>query len=164
MNGQAWRKIGAVLAIGLLVASCGFHLRIPAPIPFKTIQLTGNTLITPALRKQLKTQGIKLVADPADADLRLELLQDESEKRILSLAGTGVVREFELYYRVQYRTKTNQEATWSLPLQIESRRDFTYDDINLLAKQLEEKRLIDIMQNEVMHGVLRRLSALKSQP
>ncbi len=159
-----WRALLGWVSLVLTLTSCGFYLRTPAPIPFKTVQLSGTSAITTALKKQLKAQGIKLVTDSADADLRLELLQEQNEKRILSLAGTGVVREFELYYRVQYRTKTNLETTWTLPLQIESRRDYTYDDINTLGKQLEERRLVENMQVEVMNGILRRLSALKNSP
>lgn len=154
------QKCGWMILIAALT-SCGFHLRQPAPIVFKTIHITGNSLILPALRKTLINQGIKLVESDEEAELKLELLKEENEKRILSLSGTGVVREYELYYRVQYRTKIATEATWALPLVMEARRDYTYNDASLLAKQAEEKRLIDGMQTDVLNGILRRLSVLK---
>lgn len=160
----AWRNGWLMSVIAILLISCGFHLRAPELISFKTVQVSGNTMITKPLIKQLKLQAIEIVTEPQAAELRVELLKEESEKRILSLSGTGVVREYELYYRVQYRTKTTQEATWSVPLQIESRRDFTFDDGSALAKQLEDKRLVETMQTEVMSGILRRLSALKNSP
>lgn len=149
------------VAMFAALTACGFHLREPAQVAFKTVQLTGNTRINPPLLKTLKAQGIKLVSSENEAELRLELLKEENEKRILSLSGIGLVREFELYYRVEFRTKLAGENTWSLPLTIESRRDFTYDDINMLSKQIEEKRLLENMQNEVLQGILRRVSALK---
>jgi LPS-assembly lipoprotein len=44
---------------------------------------------------------------------------------------------------------------------VEARRDFSYSDANLLAKQGEEKRLNENMQQDVLSGLMRRLSALK---
>lgn len=151
----------SMLALSVMLTACGFHLRQPSPIAFKTIYIKGTTLINKALKKALTEQGIQVVTEPDEAELQLELLREENEQRILSLSGTGVVREYELYYRVQYRTKMVDEATWTLPLIMEGRRDYTYNDANLLAKQAEQKLLTESMQVDVLNGILRRLSALK---
>lgn len=151
----------SMLALSVMLTACGFHLRQPSPIAFKTIYIKGSTLINKGLQKALTEQGIKVVTDPEEAELQLELLKQENEQRILSLSGTGVVREYELYYRVQYRTKMAGEATWALPLIMEGRRDYTYNDANLLAKQAEQKLLTESMQTDVLNGILRRLSVLK---
>lgn len=153
-----------LIVILLVLTGCGFHLRAPAQLPFKNVLLSGKTLISEPLRKALKAQGIRLVASEEDADLNLELIKEENEKRILSLSGTGVVREYELYYRVQYRTKVVGQAAWSLPFMVEGRRDYTYNDAVFLAKTSEEKYLIDTMHTEVMNAILRRISALKKEP
>jgi LPS-assembly lipoprotein len=79
------------------------------------------------------------------------------------LAGTGTVNEFELYYRIHYRTKLAGQETWSDVYTIESRRDFTYSDATLLAKQTEEQKLNENMQDDVLNNLMRRLSALKKQ-
>jgi LPS-assembly lipoprotein len=155
-----WQNSGLLLLIAAL-SSCGFQLRQPSPVSFKTVHLIGNTQITSALKKSLKEQNIRLVETAEEAELQVDLIHDENEKRILSLSGTGVVREYELYYRVQYRTKTSDEPTWGLPLVMESRRDYTYNDSNLLAKLTEEKRLTQTMRTDVLNGIMRRLSALK---
>ncbi|MDT7848220.1 MULTISPECIES: LPS assembly lipoprotein LptE [unclassified Methylophilus] len=153
-----WCSIAVLTA---LLSACGFHLRQPSPIAFKTIFIKGSTQINIALKKALVEQGVKVVTDAEEAELQLELLKEENEQRILSLSGTGVVREYELYYRVQYRTKVTGEPTWALPLIMEGRRDYTYNDANLLAKQAEQKMLSDSMQLDVLNGIMRRLSALK---
>lgn len=154
--------------VSLLIAgltACGLHLRGPSDIPFDSIFIEGSTLvISKDLKKSLKTSGIVILQSPKDAELRLELVGEESEKRILSLAGAGTVNEFELYYRVHYRTKLANQATWSEVHTIESRRDFTYSDANLLAKQTEEKKLNENMQKDTINGIMRRLSSLKKQP
>lgn len=152
----------ALLIVGL--TACGFHLRGPSDIPFSSISIEGNTLvISKNLKKSLRTTDIVILPSPQDAELRLELVGEENEKRILSLAGTGTVNEYELYYRVHYRTKLADQATWSEVHTIESRRDFTYSDANLLAKQKEEKKLNENMQTDVINGMMRRLSSLKKQ-
>jgi LPS-assembly lipoprotein len=104
---------------------------------------------------------VKVLDSAENADLLLEMIGEESEKRILSLSGKGVVNEFELYYRVHYRTKLAGAELWSPVQTIEARRDFSYSDANLLAKQGEEKRLNEGMQSDVISGLMRRLSALR---
>jgi LPS-assembly lipoprotein len=144
------------------LASCGFHLRGAADISFNSIFIQGNTLvISKNLNKTLRTNGVKVQETSEGAELLLEMVGEESEKRILSLAGTGKVNEFELYYRVHYRTKLADAELWSQVQTMEARRDFTYSDANLLAKQGEEKRLNENMQSDVVSGIMRRLSALK---
>ena len=80
----------------------------------------------------------------------------------MSLSGRGVVNELELYYRVHYRTKAVNAPLWSQVQTVEARRDYSYSDANLLAKQSEEKRLNENMQQDVISNLLRRLSALKN--
>ena len=142
--------------------ACGFHLRGAADVPFNSIYIQGSTLIiSKALRKNLALNDVKVLETAENAELLLEMVGEESEKRILSLAGTGKVNEFELYYRVHYRSKLAGDALWSQVQTVEARRDYSYSDTELLAKQGEEKRLNEDMQNSVMNALVRRLSALK---
>ncbi len=147
-----------------VLSACGFHLRGPSDIPFKSVSIEGNTLvISRDLRQALETSNIAILQSPKDAELRLELVGEENEKRILSLAGTGTVNEYELYYRIHYRTKLAGQELWSDVYTIESRRDYTYSDATLLAKQTEEQKLNENMQEDVLNGLMRRLSSLKKK-
>jgi LPS-assembly lipoprotein len=150
-----------LLLISSLI-SCGFQLRGATDVSFSNIFIQGNTLvINKKLVKSLNTNGVKVLPTADGAELLLEMIGEESEKRILSLAGTGTVNEFELFYRVHYRTKLAGSELWSPAQTVEARRDFTYDDANLLAKQGEEKRLNENMQQDVLSNLMRRLSSLK---
>ena len=118
--------------------ACGFHLRGAADVPFNSIYIQGSTLIiSKALRKNLALNDVKVLETAENAELLLEMVGEESEKRILSLAGTGKVNEFELYYRVHYRSKLAGDALWSQVQTVEARRDYSYSDTELLAKQGE---------------------------
>ena len=158
-------KIALRLCVILLLASlatCGFHMRGAADVPFNSIYIQGSTvIISKNLKKNLTLNAVKVLPSADSAELLLEMVGEESEKRILSLAGTGKVNEFELYYRVHYRTKLAGDALWSQVQTVEARRDYSYDDTQLLAKQGEEKRLNEDMQSSVLNALVRRLSALK---
>lgn len=157
-------NLRALLLTCLLTSlvACGFHLRGAADIAFSSIFIQGNPLvISKKLVKSLNTNGVKVLPSAEGAELLLETLGEESEKRILSLGGRGTVNEFELYYRVHYRTKLADSELWSNTQTVEARRDFTYSDANLLAKQGEEKRLYESMQKDVLSNLMRRLSSIK---
>ncbi len=149
------------LILSISLAACGFHLRGASTFNFKTIFVSGQTQITQALKKALTNNGVEVLAAGAAAEVQVELLKEENEKRILSLSGEGLVNEYEVYYRVHFRTKFLDQPLWSAPQTMEARRDFSYSDANLLAKQNEERRLIAGMRQDVLNGILRRLSALK---
>ena len=156
------RALIFITLVASALASCGFHLRGTSDVSFSSIFIQGNTLvISKNLNKSLTTNGVKVLNSAEGAELLLEMVGEESEKRILSLAGTGTVNEFELYYRVHYRSKLAGAELWGPVQTVEARRDFTYSDANLLAKQGEEKRLYESMQQDVISNLTRRLSALK---
>lgn len=158
-------RLSLIAIVIATLTACGFHLRGPSEIPFNSIFIEGNTLvISRDLRKSLKTSDIEILPSAKGAELRLDLVGEEREKRILSLASEGTVNEYELYYRVHYRTKLAGQPLWDEVHTVESRRDYTYSDANLLAKQTEEKKLNQNMQRDVINGIMRRLTALKRRP
>lgn len=135
----------------LMITSCGFHLRGMTEISFKTISLEGKELsFTKNLKKTLASNKVAIILPTENPELRIELLSEETEKRILSLSGQGLVREFEIFYRVRYRIKTIDSETWSQENILETRRDFTYSDSNLIGKEEEERQLNESMRNEAI--------------
>ena len=90
-------------------------------------------------------------------ELRIEFLSEESEKRILSLSGQGLVREFEIFYRVRYRTQNKDSEIWSQENTIETRRDFTFSDSNLIGKEEEERQLNEFMRNEAITNLFNQI-------
>lgn len=162
LNTNATLRAFFYVCVLAVVTSCGFQLRGAANIAFDSIFIQGSTLtISKNLVKSLKVNDIKVLSSAENADLLLELMGEESEKRILSLSGGGLVREFELFYRIHYRTRQADAALWSPVQTIEARRDFSYSDANLLAKQSEERQLNENMQTDVLSNLMRRLSRLK---
>lgn len=157
-----------LLLVSLLaLGACGFHLRGINDVSFKTlyVQDSGAPSIARDLKRAVKGSGAKLVGSPEQAQVSLELMNENGEKRILSLSGTGRVREYELLYRVTFRTREANSELWSPPQTVEQRRDFTYNDSQVLAKDNEETRLNKDMRTDTIREILRRVSSLnKSQP
>ena len=161
------KSITYLFLTSLIIASlsaCGFHLRGASDIQFKSVFIQGNTLtISKDLKKYLTLNDIQILPTAEKAELLLELVGEENEKRILSLAGDGTVNEYELYYRVSYRSKLINQPLWSEVSTIESRRAFSYSNATLLSKQTEENKLNEVMQKDVVNRLVRRLSDLKKQ-
>jgi LPS-assembly lipoprotein len=127
-------------------------------ISFKTISLEGKELsFTKNLKKTLASNKVAIILPTENPELRIELLGEESEKRILSLSGQGLVREFEIFYRVRYRIKTIDSETWSQENIIETRRDFTFSDSNLIGKEEEERQLNESMRNEAITNLFNQI-------
>ena len=155
------KKLIALLML-LIISSCGFHMRGMTEISFKTISLEGKELsFTKNLKKVLNSNKVAIVSSTENPELRIELLSEESEKRILSLSGQGLVREFEIFYRVRYRVKAIDSEIWSQDNIIETRKDFTYSDSNLIGKEEEERQLNEAMRNEAITNLFNQIQLIK---
>jgi len=131
-------------------------------ISYKTISLEGKELsLTKNLKRILNTNKVAIVSSTENPELRVEFLSEESEKRILSLSGQGLVREFEIFYRVRYRIKASDSEIWGQENIIETRKDFTYSDSNLIGKEEEERQLNEAMRNEAITNLFNQIQVIK---
>jgi LPS-assembly lipoprotein len=136
-------------------------MRGTAPVPFQTIYIpNARAGIALDLKRNLEAgTNAKVVDDPRGADAIFELSQEAREKIILSLTGTGRVREFRLAYRISFRVhdgKGNEYVPASL---VQLSRDVTYNDAEILAKEAEEQLLFRDMQTDMVQQVMRRLAS-----
>ncbi|MCX7628037.1 MAG: LPS assembly lipoprotein LptE [Methylophilaceae bacterium] len=164
-----WAAVRHWLLAGTLLTltACGFHLRDMGSdaMPFQSLYLldSGAPTIAQELRRSFRSGGVRLVSAPEDADVALELMREHSAKNILSLSGRGKVREYELIYRVEFRTRPASSPTWSHPQTVELRRDFSYSDSALLAKDYEETRLLKDMYADAIREIMRRVSRMSRE-
>jgi LPS-assembly lipoprotein len=154
--------LACLMLVGL--TACGFQLRGPKPMAFKTIylEMSPYSELAADLKRQIKTSGTTVAVDQReDAEVRFIVVQDAREKAILSLGPSGTVREYQLRLRFQFRLqdKAGREV---LPLQeINITRDITFNDSAILAKEQEEGLLYRDMQNDLVQQVTRRLAAVR---
>lgn len=154
--------ISIIMLLTLALSACGFQLRGAADLAFKTLYMQGGKLtISRDLTRTLKANGVQVVDKAEDAELLLELLSESNQKRILSLSGGGLVREFELIYLLNFRVREASSPTWGPVQTLRGRRDFSYSDSALLGKAEEEARLNADMRTDAVRELLRRLTAIK---
>ena len=147
----------------LALAGCGFQLRGTANVPFETVYVPGATAgIALDLKRNIQAgTRAKVVDSPKDAEAILQFTEDSRHKEILSLTGTGRVREFQLRYRVGFRLHDGKGSDYLPQNSIELTRDITFNDSDVLAKEAEEQLLYRDMQSDMVQQILRRLAAAK---
>jgi LPS-assembly lipoprotein len=157
-----FRTTGALLATASL-AGCGFQLRGARPLAFSTIHVGvgAQTDLGAALRRRLAANGTSVAEDAANADVRLEFLRDSQDREILTLTGAGKVREYQLKRLMTFRLVDRGGKDWISPTTISARREYNYDDSQVLAKEQEEALLFRDMQTDLVEQLMRRLAAAK---
>ena len=151
--------------LSLLLAGCGFRLRGTAEVPFETLYLPGATSgIALDLKRYIQAgTNARVVDDAAKADAIMQFTEEARLKEVLSLTGTGKVREFQLRYRVGFRVHDGKGTDFVPQSVIQLTRDVTFNDAEILAKEQEEQILFRDMQTDMVQQILRRLAAAKRQ-
>ena len=150
----------------LLLTACGFHLRGQASMSFEKLYLDSPSQDTPfikELRRNLEMNKVRLVSTAKDADVVLNIVNEAREKQILTLGGSGRVNEFQLRYHVSLRAYDLKGYEWMPAEELMLRRDYTYDDTRILAKEQEETMLYQSMISDMVQQIVRRLSHAKPQ-
>ena len=136
----------------LILNSCGFQLRKPIDLDYQSYAIIGDTSeLSKLIDKQLSFTDIKKNKD-GNADLIIEIMNNNFAKRILSLAGNGQVGEFELVQTIEYRLKSSGQ--WSESRRLEAIREYTYDPNLYNAAAAEEAYLKDSMIEQLSRSLI----------
>jgi LPS-assembly lipoprotein len=143
------RRLVGALALAGALAGCGFQLRGRAALPFDTLYVSGldYSPFTGQLKRAIETGSDTKLAD--------------TEGAILAVSGGGRVREFQLRYRVNFRVHDGKGRDWLPTSEVLLRRDLTYDDTQILAKEAEALMLFKDMQSDAVQQVLRRIQSIR---
>lgn len=160
-----FRLLLAVICAAVL-AGCGFHLRgtLSGKLPYKTmyIALPETADVNIWLQRYIKAGGdTEIVDDAQSADAVFQQMTDSRQKTILSVNAQGRVREYRLQLTYRFRVNDSRGRTLVPPNEISLTRDITFDDSNILAKDLEEGLLWRDMNNDLVNQIMRRLSIVK---
>ena len=154
---------GLLAAACLALAACGFRLRGTADVPFETVYVEGaNSGIALDLRRSIQAgTKARVIDDPKRAQAILAFTQEGRDKQILSLTGTGAVREFRLRYVVGFRIHDGKGRDYVPNSVVTLTRDVSFNDTDVLAKETEEQLLFRDLQNDMVQQIMRRLAAAK---
>jgi LPS-assembly lipoprotein len=156
------------LVLAAALTGCGFHLRGAGSgnLPYRTmyIELPETADVNIWLQRYIRASGSTRIVDDAEsAEAIFQQLADGHQKSILSVNASGRVREYRLQLNYSFRIVNRQGKVLVPPNEINLTRDITYDDSNVLAKNLEENLLWRDMTNDLVNQIMRRLSIVKPQ-
>ena len=159
----AFRVISVLALISLLMA-CGFQpagkVKLDARFAKTHIYTLSNAAImVDLLQRQFQENKFPLV-DQTQASIIINVLNEKTSKRILSVDSDGKARMYELELVVGIAVK-DAESKNLLPNQnINLSRKFLFDINSVLGKSSEEQEIYTEMRNDAARLIMRRLQAL----
>ncbi len=160
---MSWSRTIAAALLGALLSGCGFQLRGQASLPFGSLYVPGSSpLVVELKRNVVAGTHTRLVNRERDAQAILGFTNESREKVILSFNESGLVREFQLRYRVGFRVYDAKGRDYLLASGIQLTRDISFNDAQVLAKESEEQLLYRDMQSDMVQQIIRWLAAAKT--
>jgi LPS-assembly lipoprotein len=156
-------KLAMVLAV-VLLSACGFRLQGRTPLP-EALKVTyvlaedSQSDFVLGLRKALLSSGAKLAPRDTEASGVVQVLEDEVTERVLSVSADNIPREYELTYTVRFSVRSGSNELLP-PQELALRRDYSFDERTLLAKEHEEAILREALARDLVGIVMRRLASL----
>jgi LPS-assembly lipoprotein len=150
-----------------LLSACGFHLRgstLYDDLPFKSVYVVlpdASQFGVEFMRNLRASAKTKVVNDPKEAEVILEVMNEKKTKSILSLNVQGRAREYALAYEVQFRVRDGKNTELLVPTKITLSRTLIFNELHALARESEEELLYRDMQTDLVGQMLRRLAAVK---
>lgn len=163
---RSLKILALVLFCSTLLPACGFKLRGAVDLPYSSIYIAlpeSNTLRA-KLARSIKAGSKTVIAGNAqESQATLSITGDSTAKNILSLNSAGRVREYQLVRTFGFRISDTSGRELIPPGEIVIRRDITFDDSQVLAKEAEEVLLMRDMEDDLVQQLLRRLAASKPE-
>lgn len=151
--------------LAVLLAGCGFQLRDAGPLPpaFDRTYIDTrdrHSLFYQRLTTTLRARGVQLTDSPVGASAIIRVRSDDTGRNTLSISARNVPRELDVYYAVSFSVEAGGRPV--IPLeQISVSREFTWDETQVLGKQVEEEQLRMALANDLVGLVMRRLGAIE---
>ena len=159
------RLLGQAGLAGLVLAGCGFKLRGDQNYAFQTLAIQPNPggAVAIELRRTFG-KAVQVLAPDApltQAQVVLDILDEQREKVVVGVNSSGQVREFQLRLRLKFRVRTPQGDELTPDTEIVQQRDISFNESAVLAKEAEEGLLNRDMQSDIVQQLMRRLAKVK---
>ena len=159
---MSWSRVIVAAVLCVALSGCGFQLRGQASLPFDTLYVPGSSPLVVELKRNLVAgTHSRLTNSERDAQAILSFSHEVREKAVLSYTTAGLVREFQLRYRVGFRLYDQTGRNYMPPNDIQLTRDVSFNESQVLAKESEEALLYADMQSDMVQQIIRRLVAAR---
>jgi len=157
-------KNSVVFMLMLLLTACGYHLRgaIQLPEALQKIYVRGASAeLTNAIARTFRSASGELVATAAEAGMILNVINEDYQRRTISIDSSGYSNEYDLVYRLTFDLLDNQGAVLISAQTIEvSKSYFNEQSSNtVLSKGNEEAVLRKELYSQAVRSVIDRARA-----
>lgn len=156
-----------LLVFSCLLASCGYHLRGAYDLPkgMKSVYLEGgSSLLREQFLTEVKTSSGKLAETPEKADVIIKILDENVERRVLSLGSSGRSNDIELAGHLEFQLIDNKKGLLIGREPVEFRREYFNDQQAIIAKDFEETVIRKELYTQAVRTIINRSrSALETK-
>ena len=159
------RRVLIVAALVLLAQGCGFQLRGSQTLPIERLYLSlpVNSPIGAEIGRVVRSStNATVVSNRTEAQAIVELLGEQREREVLSINAQGRAREYQLRLRTTFRVVDQEGIELIAPTSLIARRDISFNESELLAKESEEALLYRDMQSDLVRQIVNRLQGMKA--
>jgi LPS-assembly lipoprotein len=152
--------LGGTGALG----GCGFKLRGAQTLPVDTLYLAlpvNSPLGAEIARVVRASTNASVVTDRKRAQAVFELLGEAREREVLSVNAQGRAREYQLRLSTTFRVVDPNGIEMIAPTTLTARRDISFNESELLAKESEEALLFRDMQSDLVRQMVTRLQGMR---
>ena len=159
---MSWYR--ATLFLPLLLAACGFNARgtIDLPPAMTVVYVDSPNQFSDfyrALVTEIRGSRLTLADSAGEADTIIQISEDVTGKRVLSVSARNIPTEYEVYYTVRFAVLMDGEEV--LPPKRHTRiREYTYDETLVLGKALEEEVIRKSIADDLVGLVVQHISAI----
>ncbi|MFT6903126.1 MAG: LPS-assembly lipoprotein [Colwellia sp.] len=161
------RQVSKILSFSIVLMmlnGCGFQLRgnyLLAPelqtIVFSSVDQYGE--LTRLVKQHLSINDVTLVRQSEKAIPQMRILQDNLDRRTLSVFPNGQVAEYELIYTARYQILIPGQDVQNF--RFELNRDYQDDPDIALAKSRELSLMLREMRKEAANKILRDMASIQ---
>jgi LPS-assembly lipoprotein len=148
----------------VLLAGCGFHLRGSADLPpamsvtfIKGVRPFGT--LADDFSEALRLRGITVTDREANATAVLHIMQDSTDKQVLSVDINGNVLEYEIRQSIRFSVTTADGRPVVAEQSAALSRDYIFSSTDVLGKQREEQVVRATLQENLVNIAMLRIAA-----
>ena len=156
----------ALASASATLTGCGFKLRGPQVYRFNSIFINAPaSALVAELSRAIQSNGdVRVLTDVkerANAQVVMDVQNDQREKTVVGVTSSGQVREFQLRIRFKFILRGQSGKDLLPETEILQQRDISFNETAVLSKEVEEAVLYRNMQSDIVQQITRRLAALR---
>ena len=156
-------RILLLVALAMALPGCGFQLRgsdLRSSVATAHVDAVPRHSYAEPMRLALVRAGVELLDTPTADTLVVDLIDERSKRRSISVSQSAVAAEYEVVVGVRYGVRDGAGQQLIEPQWLERERVYRVDRDNLLGSSEERALLEREMQNELIQQIIRSLDAL----